>query len=128
MVQEESKNVREQPDRFTALMFGPRKWRESKKETIPLEETVEEDSLIEKTSNEETSNEKYDWIMGKGSIAPTSQKRVEPTNNTIERVLQNIDYTEAAKHIGTLMSSANELKPLLGKVKPLIETFFPKKN
>lgn len=117
-VQEEEKNLNsQQQDPFTALMFGARRRGETQKDSLPIESTASED----------TSNEKYDWIMGKRSMAPNHQNIAEQSNNTLERILQNIDYAEAAKHVGTLMSSANELKPLLSKVKPLIDTFFPKK-
>lgn len=103
-MQEEKKEDRQiHPDRFTSLMFGSRK----KSEISPKEE--------------------YDWILGKRKPETNHENNLEQSNSPLEKLLQNIDYVETMKHVDTLMSSANELKPILKKVKPLIETFLPKK-
>lgn len=113
LMQEEEKQENEiQRDPFSKLMFG--KGRTSHDKT---------------TEEEGSQHEQYDWLLGrKHPIPPKGEESSsEGLHHTIGRFMQNIDYVETMKHIDTLMTSANELKPLLSKVKPIIETFTQKK-
>lgn len=76
-----------------------------------------------------SDDREYDWLLGRRRPITTKEEETpsEGIHHKIGEMLQNIDYIEAMKHVDTLMTSANELKPLLGKVKPLIESFTQKK-
>lgn len=115
-MQEEEKNERKKEmDPLSRLMFGGRP------------DHGGSDSEAGKVG--ESDDREYDWLFGRRR--PTPIKEEEPPSEGIHQklgqMLQNIDYMEAMKHVDTLMTSANELKPLLGKVKPLIESFTQKK-
>lgn len=97
----------EKHDRFSNLMFGARK--------------------REGAHKVNSQKEEYDWILGKRKPTPNQEHNEVETNNPLEKILQNIDFEETIKHFDTLMTSANELKPLLKNVRPLIDIWFSKK-
>ena len=46
--------------------------------------------------------------------------------NTSTRFLSHVDFDEVMNHVDTLISSAKELKPLFGKVRPYLDQFIAK--
>lgn len=110
----EEKNTKtEVTDRFSRFMFGER--------NTPINEETTENQL-----------ENWDWILG----ARTSDKAKagdksshhNGINKSIEQFLQNVDYMEVMHHVDTLMTSTKELKPLLNKIKPVLENLISKKS
>lgn len=112
MHEEEKQENKVERDPLSRLMFGKR-----------------EVSELKTTEEERSEDEHYDWLLGRKRSLPSKgeESNSEGLHHTIGRFMQNIDYVETMKHIDTLMTSANELKPLLSKVKPIIETFTQKK-
>lgn len=99
---QDKKNVREDNvDFFTQLMFG----------------------RPAKNSNSNESNqfdEKKDKKQN-GSL-------LNEENLPIPQWLKNIDYEEVFNHVDTIVSSAKELKPLIKKINPMLETIMQKNS
>ncbi|WP_019153250.1 hypothetical protein [Robertmurraya massiliosenegalensis] len=108
----EDKVQREEVDRFSRFMFGER-------HTSSFEEP------------EKREKEDWDWILGSRESHTEEEQNNKSTlngfNKTIDEFLQKVDYMEVMNHIDTLMTSTKELKPLLTKLKPLLENFLSKK-
>ncbi|WLR53850.1 hypothetical protein LC048_15190 [Mesobacillus subterraneus] len=49
------------------------------------------------------------------------------SDSPLNQYLGKIDLDEVMHHVDTLITSARELKPLMGKVKPLFDHFIEKK-
>lgn len=48
------------------------------------------------------------------------------SNSEESSILGQIDFNEVLHHVDTLITSAKELKPLFGKVRPFIDNFIDK--
>ncbi|MGG0719099.1 hypothetical protein ABE096_16105 [Robertmurraya massiliosenegalensis] len=109
---EEDKVQSEEVDHFSKFMFGERN-------TSSFEEPVKREE------------EDWDWILGSRASDKAETQNNKGTlnglNKSIEELLQKVDYMEVMNHIDTLMASTKELKPLLTKIKPLLENFLSKK-
>lgn len=96
-------------DPISKFMFGAR-FDEKEEDTAPEEQR------------------ERDWLFGN---RPSRSKSAEqnPLNQIpfIGERLQNLDYMEIMQHVDTLMNSANELKPLIRKIKPVLLDFLQKK-
>lgn len=77
---------------------------------------------------EPTEHEEHDWLFGKRPSRSQNSEQ-NPINQIpfIGERLQNIDYMEMMQHVDTLMNSANDLKPLFKKIKPVLLEFLQKK-
>lgn len=97
----------------------------------------------ERKEREPSSFNNNDWLFGRRppandddyrdrggidlfSLHPRQQQKSEQ-KNSIGSILQNVNYMELMEHMDTLMNSAKQLKPLLSKVRPLIDQFTNKK-
>lgn len=109
---EETNTKTEVTDRFSKFMFGER--------STPI---------VEKTTEHEQNN--WDWILGEQTSnkakAAGKSSHHNGINKSIEQFLQNVDYMKVMHHVDTLMTSTKELKPLLNKLKPVLEHFISKK-
>jgi hypothetical protein len=84
-------------------------------------------------SEEEVGDEKgqefdhFDHIMfgGQRNIAESNDQPAEPSS-PLSKYLDQIDLDEVMYHVDTLITSARELKPLLGKVKPFFNQIIDK--
>ncbi|TKC18272.1 hypothetical protein [Robertmurraya kyonggiensis] len=96
-------------DPISKFMFGER-FDEKEDDTVPVEQ------------------EERDWLFGKRT-SRTKSSEENPINQIpfIGERLQNIDYMEMMQHFDTLMTSANDLKPLFKKIKPVLLEFLQKK-
>ncbi|MFE8700365.1 hypothetical protein ACFYKX_07060 [Cytobacillus sp. FJAT-54145] len=124
MESEDHKDEANEIDPFSQFMFGKTIYRERN----------------EKESSSFNNNE---WLFGRRSPANDDDQRdrggidlfsLHPRQsqkseqkNSIGNILQNVNYIELMEHMDTLMNSAKELKPLLSKVRPLIDQFTNKK-
>jgi hypothetical protein len=81
--------------------------------------------MKENHSSQETGqNDPFDHFMFGGSR--DSRDHRGDTNSNGSGILGQIDLGEVLYHVDTLISSARELKPLFGKVKPLLDHFIDK--
>lgn len=95
-------------DPFSRLMFGDKRYYEEEKESV-------------------SKRKDDDWILGSKSSPPPKSEKPSFLNGSLGEYLQNVDYMEIMHHFDTLMNSANELKPLFKKVRPVLESFLNKK-
>jgi hypothetical protein len=96
-------------DPFSRLMFGDKRY-------------------YEEEEKEGVSNRREtDWILGPKSSPHQKSEKPSFLNGSLGEYLQNVDYIEIMHHFDTLMNSANELKPLFKKVRPVLESFLNKK-
>lgn len=110
---EEKQQVHSDP--FSKFMFGEQRNLEKGQDVT--------------SKNESSEQKEWDWLLG-GRVpahAPKKQAQSLPKNFSLDRVLQNVDYDEVMQHVDTILTSANELKPLLKMAKPFIGAFFTKK-
>lgn len=105
---------REERDPFTALMFPSRK--ESNQETEQMES-------VEGISE-------HEWLFGKRqSYSQDESLNNSPKNQTaIEKAINNVNLPELMNHFDTLMTSAQNLKPLYKQIKPVISSFLNSKK
>jgi hypothetical protein len=83
--------------------------------------------------NEESSEQleqeydPFDHFMF-GRSRKTEETSEESVNNVspLNKYLGQIDLDEVMYHVDTLITSARELKPLMGKVRPLFDQFIEK--
>lgn len=101
-------------DPFSALMFPSR--RESTQET-------------EQTESVEGMSE-HEWLFGKRrSHSKEDSLNNSPKNQTaIEKAINNVNLPELMIHFDTLMTSAQNLKPLYKQIKPVISSFLSSKK
>ena len=87
------------------------------------------DAQINNASEHEPENLKkansFDSFMFGGPRR--TEKQPEKKKSSYSGILDQIDIDEVLHHVDTLIGSAKELKPLFGKVKPLLEQFINKK-
>ncbi|RSD29389.1 hypothetical protein [Mesobacillus subterraneus] len=74
-------------------------------------------------SNSSRGNDPLDRFMFGG---PRNHEQNPESESTIGNALGQMDYEEVFKHVDTLITSARELKPLIGKVMPFIDQFMDK--
>lgn len=101
-------------DPFSALMFPSRRERIQESDT---EENV--DAITE-----------HEWLFGKRR--PYQKEKAMNTNpknqSAIEKVVNNVNIPELFNHFDTLMTSAQNLKPLFQQIKPVISSFLNTKK
>lgn len=107
-MKEEHEESKEQVeiDPFSRLMFGDRR---------PYKQ------------EDNSSRKEHDWLFGSKPSRESTRDNSSFLNGSLGDYLQKVDYIEIMNHVDTLMASANELKPLIKKVKPVIESFLNKK-
>lgn len=117
MGNDEQKNSPMPPDPLSNFMFGERRSVDAREK--PNEEI-----------NQGVSNRGREWLFGKRNASHLQKEESISSSNQhhLEHILQNIDYTKIMENVDTLMTSAQELKPLFKKVRPLIDTFLSKNN
>ena len=76
------------------------------------------------SSQENSQYDPFDHFMFGGSR--DSRDHSGDTNSNGSGILGQIDLGEVLYHVDTLISSARELKPLFGKVKPYLDNFIDK--
>lgn len=122
----EEESQRHETDRISRFMFGEK----GVKNTALDDELTNEhdDSTLDKEHIEPIARER-DWLFGHRYTQDTkrhdnlSPQASNKTIHSLGNMLQNVDYIELMQHVDTLMTSASELKPLLKKIKPVIESF-----
>lgn len=113
-MEEKSKNVQETEkiDPFSRFMFGVRREQE-------FDESHDND---EKKENVHARDR--DWLFGARELPKAKKAKQDPS---ILDHLNNVDYIELMHHVDTFMSSTKDLKPLVSKLKPYLESFLHKK-
>lgn len=101
----------EEVDFFTELMFGRRM--NNRENHLPAEDTNAH--WKENNNSNDTPNAQ-------------NQSFLDEKNLPIPHWLKNMDYGEIFNHIDTILTSTKELKPLLKKITPFIETILQKSN
>ena len=83
-----------------------------------------------KRDNEESSDQgeqdhtHFDQFMfGRPRYNEESSEQRVKNDSPLNKYLGQIDLDEVMHHVDTLITSARELKPLVGKVKPLFDHF-----
>lgn len=114
----EETNERDERDPFTRFMFG-----DSRRRTT---NDFKEENEGDKRENDSFESKRSVDPFGFGR-RPHAEKESKNDFGTIGTLLQNLDYNELMNQIDTIMTSANELKPLLKELKPLVESFIQKK-
>ena len=86
-----------------------------------------------KRENEESSNQQeqeythFDHFMfGRPRDKEETSEQSVNNDSPLNKYLGQIDLDEVMYHVDTLITSARELKPLVGKVKPLFDHFIEK--
>ncbi|MBT2686409.1 hypothetical protein [Bacillus sp. ISL-37] len=86
-----------------------------------------------KRDNEESSDQHeqefahFDQFMfGRPRYNEESSEQSVKNDSPLNKYLGQIDLDEVMYHVDTLITSARELKPLVGKVKPLFDHFMEK--
>ncbi|MBT2642694.1 hypothetical protein J7I80_10690 [Bacillus sp. ISL-41] len=81
----------------------------------------------ESPDQRERENTHFDHFMfGQPRYKEESSEQSEKNDSPLNKYLGQIDLDEVMYHVDTLMTSARELKPLVGKVKPLFDHFMDK--
>jgi hypothetical protein len=79
------------------------------------------------SSQENSQYDSFDHFMFGGSRGSgDSRDHSGDTDSNGSGILSQIDLGEVLYHVDTLISSARELKPLFGKVKPYLDNFIDK--
>lgn len=99
-------------DPFSALMFP------SKPERIQESDSEENSDAITE----------HEWLFGKRrSYQKEQPSNTNPKNqSSIEKVINNVNIPELINHFDTLMTSAQNLKPIIQQIKPVISSFLNK--
>ncbi|MBT2694291.1 hypothetical protein [Bacillus sp. ISL-55] len=86
-----------------------------------------------KRENDESSDQveqeytHFDQFMfGRPRYNEESSQQSEKNDSPLNKYLGQIDLDEVMYHVDTLITSARELKPLVGKVKPLFDHIIEK--
>ncbi len=107
-------NKEEERDPFSALMFPSRRERNQETEHKESAEGISE----------------HEWLFGKRR----PHQKEEPLNDSpknqsaIEKAVNNVNIPELMNHFDTLMTSAQNLKPLYKQIKPVISSFLNSKK
>lgn len=80
--------------------------------------------MDEHESNQPTRE--YDQIDHFMFGGQREKEKGSENKSSLSGILGQIDVIEVLNHVDTLMTSAKELKPLLGKVKPLFDQIIDK--
>lgn len=86
-------------------------------------ETNDEESSASKKNPEDLKT--FDTFMFGGARKEYSSK--EKKKSSYSDILDQIDVDEVLHHVDNLIESARDLKPLLGKVRPVLDQFLNKK-
>jgi hypothetical protein len=101
-------------DPFSALMFPSRR------------------DQIQESNSEENSDgvTEHEWLFGKRRSYPKQQSmKTNPKNQSaLEKVVNNVNIPELINHFDTLMTSAQNLKPIIQQIKPIISSFLQTKK
>lgn len=84
-------------------------------------------------NNEESSSQReqeYDhfdqFMFGRPRNTEETSEQTVNNDSPLSKYLEQIDLDEVMNHVDALIKSARELKPLVGKVKPLFDQFIDK--
>ncbi|MBS8263075.1 hypothetical protein DYI25_01335 [Mesobacillus boroniphilus] len=66
------------------------------------------------------------FMFGRPSNKEEESEQSVKNNSPLNKYLGQIDLDEVMYHVDTLITSARELKPLVGKVRPLFDHFIEK--
>lgn len=78
-------------------------------------------------NQQEEEFDHFDRFMFGRSRNEEENKDQSENDSPFSKYLGQIDLDEVMSHVDTLVTSARELKPLLGKVKPLLDHLIEKK-
>jgi hypothetical protein len=67
-----------------------------------------------------------DFMFGRSRKTEETSEESVNSDSPLNKYLGHIDLDEVMYHVDTLITSARELKPLMGKVKPLFDQFIDK--
>jgi hypothetical protein len=76
--------------------------------------------------HEQEYNHFDQFMFGPPRNKEKASEQSEKNNSPLNKYLGQIDLDEVMFHVDTLITSARELKPLVGKVKPLFDHFIEK--
>jgi hypothetical protein len=111
-------------DRFSRLMFGNRKHRETYNEGDSNSKELPEPEKKEQFSFDSKSYRNDDWIFGFRRKGPAT--RTQSTQNQIENILNNVDVELLMETFDMFVTTTKQLKPLFKEVTPFIHRFINK--
>jgi hypothetical protein len=107
-------------DRFSRLMFGERKYRDTYKqednESQELSEEQESSSFQRRTKQR-----KDDWFWGTRRKAPAARKQTK-----IESILENVDIGQLMETVDMIVATTKQYKPIIKEIRPFIDGFIKK--
>ena len=85
---------------------------------------------LNRDHEEKSGQQEYDhfdhFMFGRPRKKEEASEESNNNDSPLNKYLGQIDLDEVMYHVDTLITSARELKPLVGKVKPLFDHFIDK--
>ncbi|MCE4050459.1 MULTISPECIES: hypothetical protein [Bacillaceae] len=109
-VDEQDDSVKAEEDYYYDFMLGRKVYRKKQ----------HDDALYERRERRERTKGDS-WILGQHGRQREEDSQQPEDNNKVMNFLDEIDMNLVFSNIELFMSSANELKPLINKVKPMLK-------
>lgn len=106
-------------DRFSRLMFGEGKYRNTNKQEENQSQELSEEQ--EPSSFQRRTNRKDDWFWGTRRKAPAARKQ-----NKIESILENVDIGQLMETVDMLVATTKQYKPIIKEIRPFFDGFIKK--